>query len=207
MWVYLEKQGYDLATVNSSGLLPAGVQQVSGSNPGVCNTLVVAQQPHKHVWNCVLGLEIVRMYMCEWEKLSYIRQIKKNDISKFTLFPVPASQFWLRFFHLFYLYTVIQLHSISHLKFPYITRQTLCNVSERTRTIRRIPVTTNRYKPPPQESGVYVWVLLHPVAFLSHHQHFSSSLPGTVPPLSYFPAIHIHPLLYAVLYKCCVRCC
>lgn len=104
-------------------------------------------------------------------------------------------------------FTVIQLHSISHLKFPYITRQTLCNVSERTRTIRRIPVTTNRYKPPPQESGVYVWVLLRPVAFLSHHQHFSSSLPGTVPPLSYFPAIHIHPLLYAVLYKCCVRCC
>lgn len=109
-------------------------------------------------------------------------------------------------FSIYFTY-IIQLHSISHLKFPYITRQTLCNVSERTRTIRRIPVTTNRYKPPPQESGVYVWVLLRPVAFLSHYQHFSSSLPGTVPPLSYFPAIHIHPLLYAVLYKCCVRLC
>lgn len=121
MWVYLEKQGYDLATVNSSGLLPAGVQQVSGSNPGVCNTLVVAQQPHKHVWNCVLGLEIVRMYMCEWEKLSYIRQILKNDISKFTLFPVPASQFWLRFFHLFYLYNTTSQHQSSEVSLYHKT--------------------------------------------------------------------------------------
>lgn len=201
MWVYLEKQGYDLATVNSSGLLPAGVQQVSGSNPGVRNTLVVAQQPHKHVWNCVLGLEIVRMYMCEWEKLSYIRQIKKNDISKFTLFSVPASQFWLRFFHLFYLYNTTSQHQSSEVSLYHKTNTLQCQWENQNHQ------TTNRYKPPPQESGAYVWVLLRPVAFLSHHQHFSSSLPGTVPPLSYFPAIHIHPLLYAVLYKCCVRCC
>lgn len=126
MWVYLEKQGYDLATVNSSGLLPAGVQQVSGSNPGVCNTLVVAQQPHKHVWNCVLGLEIVRMYMCEWEKLSYIRQILKNDISKFTLFPVPASQFWLRFFHLFYLYNTTSQHQSSEVSLYHKTNTLQC---------------------------------------------------------------------------------
>lgn len=55
---YLEEKGYNLATVDSSGLLGAGVQQVSRLDPSVRDALVVAKQPHKDVWRCVLWLHV-----------------------------------------------------------------------------------------------------------------------------------------------------
>lgn len=59
-FVYLQKQCYYLATVDSSGLLGAGEQQVSGTDTSVCDTLVVTKQPHKDVWYRVLGLQCVK---------------------------------------------------------------------------------------------------------------------------------------------------
>lgn len=60
--MYLEKEGFDLATVPTHLFRVLRIEKVPGWYPGIRNTLVVAEQPHKHIWKSVLGLEEVKIH-------------------------------------------------------------------------------------------------------------------------------------------------
>ena len=57
--VYLEEEGFDLATVPTHLLRVLRIEKAPGWYPGIRHTLVVAKQPHKHIWKGVLRLEEV----------------------------------------------------------------------------------------------------------------------------------------------------